>query len=322
MTLAFASATTATPAFADAEADAKDLFARGRDLRARGNCNEAVPVFRKAYALHPQGLGSLRNVAECEEQLGHFASSRRAWLDIKRALLTMEADPKYEGWDRDAEEAAERLRPKVATVTVDVIVRSPEGEGPATERSGVELLVNGESVGTTLVGTPLERDPGTYVFRAQAEHARPVETQVALAAGDQKRVTLRLVKTPPETTGPGEPVDTTKGRRTLGWVVLGAGGAALAASGVTFLLRQGAVSELEDQCPLYEIQPCSESLRGTVDRGKAMSLLTSVLFPVGLVGVGAGLALILTSPAPQAAAVKPGLTVNAGLSGASATWRF
>jgi hypothetical protein len=173
------------------------------------------------------------------------------------------------------------------------------------------------------VGTPLERDPGTYVFRVQAEHARPVETEVALAAGDQKHVTLRLVKMPPEAVAPPvEPVDTKKGRRTLGWVVLGVGGAALAASGVTFLLRQGAVSDLEEQCPLYEIEACPASLRSTVDRGKTMSLLTSVLFPVGLVGVGAGLALVLSSPSPQTAAVKTGLTVNAGLSGASATWRF
>jgi hypothetical protein len=153
---------------ADAESDAKDLFARGRDLRSKNDCAGAVPLFRKASKIYPQGLGSLRNVAECEEQIGHWASSRRAWLDLKRALIALPApDAKYDGWDKDSDDAASRLAPKVATVFVDVIVKTPEGEGPANERSGVELLVNGESLGTNLVGTPLERDPGNYRIRVR-----------------------------------------------------------------------------------------------------------------------------------------------------------
>jgi hypothetical protein len=128
---------------ADAESDAKDLFARGRDLRTKGDCAAAVPLLRKAYKIHPSGLGSLRNVAECEEQLGHHASARRAWLDIKRALVTLPPDAKYDGWDREAETAAARLQPKIATVIVDVAVQSPTGEAPANDKSGVELFVNG-----------------------------------------------------------------------------------------------------------------------------------------------------------------------------------
>src|SRR5438270_653590 len=65
---------------ADAESDAKDLFARAHAMRKSGDCGGAVPLFRKAYAIYPKGLGSLRNIAECEEQIGHPASSRRAML--------------------------------------------------------------------------------------------------------------------------------------------------------------------------------------------------------------------------------------------------
>ena len=154
-----------TPARADAESDAKDLFARAKDMRTAGDCAGAVPLLRTAYKVYPSGLGSVRNLAECEEQLGHYASARRAWLDIKRALVTLPADTKYDGWDKDAETAAARLKPKVATVFVDVILKSPEGEHPASEKSGVEVFVNGENLGTNLVGKPLERDPGTYRVR-------------------------------------------------------------------------------------------------------------------------------------------------------------
>jgi hypothetical protein len=285
-------------ASANPESDAKDLFARGRELRSNNDCGSAAPLFRKAWTIYPQGLGSLRNLAECEEQLGHFASSRRAWLDLRRAIVTSPDDPKkYEGWDRDAEEAASRLKLKVAAFTVDVYIKSPEGEALANERSGVEIFVNGESVGTTLVGTPLERDPGSYRIRAEHPDGQPVEQTVALSAGDNPHVTIRLTITPkPKQQATTEDHST---RRTIGWIVTGVGAAALVGSGVTFLLRQGALGDVEDKCPTR--RNCDEGLRGSVDTGKTMSTLTSVLLPVGVVGVGAGLALVLTSGSSSSA---------------------
>ncbi len=311
----------APPANATPESDAKDLFARGRDLRNANDCGSAVPLFRKAWQIYPQGLGSLRNLAECEEQLGHFASSRRAWLDLKRALITAPNDPKYEGWDKDAEEAAARLKPKVATFVVDVYVKSPEGEALANDKTGVEIFVNGESVGTTLVGTPLERDPGQYRIRAQMTDAQPVEQIVNVAAGDNPHVSMRLTVVPkpkPVVMEPGG-----SGRKTLGYVVAGVGAASLIGSGITFLLRQSALSELEDNCPLYEAEPCPERLRSTVDRGTLMGTLSPILLGVGLVGVGAGVALIATAPSKtETGATAKQLTVTAGLGRIDATWRF
>jgi hypothetical protein len=320
----------ATPARADAESNAKDLFARARDLRTNDDCGSAVPLFRKAYAIYPKGLGSLRNVAECEETLGRFASARRAWLDIKRALITMARDPKYDGWDKDATEAAARLQPKIATVFVEVIVASPQGETPASDRSGVDVFVNGENLGAQLVSTPIERDPGRYRIRAQTEHARPVETEVTLVAGDTQRVTLRLLKTPPEgpvATPAPETIDTDSGKRTAGWVLVGVGGAALVGSGITFLLRQGAKSDLESACPGYESAPCPASSRSAVtdatDTGTTMSTLTSVLLPVGLVSAAAGVGLLLWGNASkQAASATSSLRVVTGLGRVDATWRF
>jgi len=339
--VACAALLAAPTASADPESEAKDLFQRGKDLRGGGDCTAAVPLFRKASRIYPQGLGSLRNLAECEEQLGHFASARRTWLDIKRALLTMPEDPKYVGWDRDAEEAAKRLQPRVATVFVDVIVSSPQGEGPANEKSGVEIFINGENLGPNLVGTPLDRDPGSYKIRVQAPHAQAVTQDVSLAAGDSRRITLRIVQTPP----PKEPamveVDTGGGKRTAGFVLLGVGGAALLGSGVTFLMRQGALSDLETACPGYESGQCPASRKAdaedAIDRGSTMSTMTSILFPVGLVAAGAGIGLVLwgssskemrpapaTASAPRAPspATQTGWRVTPGLGRVDAVWRF
>lgn len=325
--MVLAGLSVAPSARADAESEAKDLFARARDLRTKNDCAGAVPLFRKAYKVFPNGLGSLRNAAECEEQLGHYASSKRTWLDIKRALITMSQDPKYDGWDKDAADAAARLQPKVATVYVDVVVKSPAGEGPANDKSGVEIFINGESVGTHLVGTPLERDPGSYRVRVAAQHAAPVEQEVALVAGDSKHITLRLVQTPPEKTAatvdPGSDViiDTGKGKRTAGIVLIGVGAAALIGSGITFLVRNGAESDLDKDCPSHA--NCPTSLQDTVDRGKLMGTLTTILFPVGLVAAGAGVGLYVWGrSSKEVAPTAAGLTVVPGLGRVDATWRF
>jgi hypothetical protein len=331
------SLTVASPALADAESDAKDLFARGRELRNKGDCANASPLFYKAWRIFPQGLGNLRNHAECEEQLGHYASSRRAWLDIKRALLTAPNDPKYEGWEKDAEDAANRLKPKVAVVTVDVTMKVGETKKPANEKSGVELLINGEPVAANLIGAPLERDPGQYTIRVQAPDApQPVEQGIALAAGDNKKVSLEIVRVPKDGKDPGATVDPGypnggekggSGTRTLGWIAIGVGAASLVGSGVTFLLYNGAKDDLEAACPNHEAtNTCLRQNEGArndaVDTGKLMGTLSPILLGVGVVGVGAGVALLVTSPSKSASSSGRGLTVHPGLGRIDATWRF
>ena len=305
----------APSARADAESDAKDLFARARDLRARNDCTDAVPVFRRALQVYPDGLGSLRNIAECEEQLGHYASSKRAWLDLKRALITTLQDPKYEGWDKDAQDAAMRLAAKITTIFVDVILKTPAGEAPANEGSGVEIVINGESIGTKLGGTPLERDPGNFRIRVTAQNAEPFEETLALTAGDSRHLIVRLVQAPTES---GAELVTGKGKRTAGYLLLGVGAAAVLGSGVTFLVRSGARSDLDAQCPSHS--GCDKSLQSTVDRGKLMSTLTTILFPLGLVAGGAGVGLVVWGNSAKEAA--PRLRIMPGLGRLDASWGF
>lgn len=322
-TLVLTSATFSRPVLADAESDAKDLFQRGRDLRAKGDCAEATILFRKAIKIYPNGLGSLRNLAECEEQLGHFASSRRAWLDLKRALITAPNDPKYEGWDKEAEEHADRLQPKVAQVIVDVTVKTPDHEGPANETSGVDLLVNGEVLPANLIGTPLERDPGDYTIRVQAPDAQPVEQRITLVAGDNKRMSLRIVRVP-KPTGPDEDLESRRrSRRTLGVIVAGAGGLLLIGGGVVGLLWMGAKSDLEDVCRNGDTTngPCKPEATDIIDRGQTYGTLAPTLAIIGGVAVGAGAAIFLTAPSANPQQGK-GFYLTPGLGRLDAAWRF
>lgn len=299
-------ALSSVPAFGS-ESDAKDFFARGRELRAKGDCAGAAPLFRKAWELYPQGLGSLRNLAECEEQLGHYASSRRAWLDLKRALLVSK-DAKYEGWDADADAAASRLAPKVAKLTISIAQKGPNGEGALSDPA-VKVTINGEPLDRKLLEVALDRDPGSYKVKAEGGK-EPVEQDVTLAAGDTKSVKLIVevdgkakgdVKPPP---GGGAPVTPeqpapSNNTKTIGYVALGVGGAALIGTGIMIALRGSALSDLKAACPNYESGPCTTNAadaRDAVDRGKTAATMANIFGAVAIVGIGAGVVLVVTSP--------------------------
>ncbi len=232
-----------TRAHADASSDAKDLFDRARELRASGDCAGALPLFHKAHEIFPTALGPLRNAAECEESTGRWASARRSWLDLKRAVM-MSHDAKYNGWEADADSAAERLAPRVSHLTVDV------STGGSTD-GALEVTINGEALPKTLVGTTLDRDPGKYVVRARVPGAEPVEQSTDLVTGEAR--TVRLVLAPHAATVAPPPPPPSEHRAMSAWTVGGVvttslGVVALAGMVVAIGVRQGALDTLTSEC--------------------------------------------------------------------------
>jgi hypothetical protein len=270
-------------AHADPASDAKDLFDRARDLRKGGDCAGALGLFHKAYEIYPSALGPLRNAAECEESTGKWASARRTWLELKRAVMLTKND-NYVGWDNDADAAANRLATRVSHLTIDV---STGGHDTAA----LEVTVNGEPLERTLVGTQLDRDPGKYVVRARLGSGEPAEQTVDLVTGEAH--TVRLLVAPQGQPLPPQPKQDTSGSAwpAVGWVTLSLGLGALAGMGVAIAVRQDALDSLGAQCD-YAHVTCSESLRPTVDRGQTASTVATALAVGGGIATGLG-ALIL-----------------------------
>jgi hypothetical protein len=287
--LAWAGAVTLAVAFgapdvrADAEADAHVVFAKARALRLGGDCAGALPLFRQTYALYPQGLGSLRNIAECEESVGHFVAARQAWLALGRELVAR-TDARYAGWADDARLAADRLGSMVATLVVDV-------KGTVSDR----VTVNGDVLPASLFGVALERDPGVVVVRlAGTGESRTVD----LAAGDVKRVDVAApaAATAAVPTGPAEhranPAHRDDAAWTAGaWAAAGLGAAAFVGAAVSFVVRQNALDAVDAQCPQYRSSPCDASLRSTVDRGRVATTLADVFLAVGIAGAATSVTL-------------------------------
>jgi hypothetical protein len=301
----------ASGARADAASDAKDLFERGRQLRAAGDCANALPLFHKAYEVFPSALGPLRNAAECEEATGRWASAHRSWLDLKRGLLVSH-DAKYDGWEGDADSAARRLSPRIAHLRVDV---STSGK----DASALEVTVNGEPLPPTLMGTTLDRDPGKYVVRARLSTGEPAEQTVDLVTGEGR--VIRLVVAPPGEPLPVQPSNDAGSPLTpAGWITVSVGLATLVGMGVAIGVRQDALSSLTTQCPSYATSACDPSVKPVVDRGNAASTAATVLAVAGGLVTGVGVVLIIVGASAHHGAPREHVAValspfGVGLSG-------
>jgi hypothetical protein len=266
----------------------------------------------------PTGLGSLRNIAECEESLGQFSSARRTWLDLKQAVLTS-TDKKYEGWNNDAEQAVGRLVPKLASLTIDVKVTGTHGETDLPP-DGVEVTVNGDALAAPLFGTAFEHDPGSFAIRAAgAQVVEPQEKLVQLNPSEAQRIELDVMVTTPAPSPPIAPPAPVSGsldnpppppprnektRKLLGWTAVGVGAAGIVGAAITLGMRQSALSSIHSICGTDD-NSCSmahqNDVQGAESRGKTTSTLFSVFGLVGIVGLAGGVVLLETVPSSRGA---------------------
>ncbi len=75
-----------------------------------------------------------------------------------------------------------------------------------------------------------------------------------------------------------------------GWILVGSGGAALLVSVITGVVAHGKHSDLEKMC---SGSSCPASAQSTIDSGKTMATVSTVLLGVGLVAGGIGAVLLI-----------------------------
>lgn len=288
---------TAAPARA-INPDAQTFFAKGRSLRGEGKCEEAIIEFRRAFELAPEGLGALRNIAECEEALGQYASARIDWWNLRRAVLQTN-DLKYQGWDKDAESAYQKLEPKVGRLTVQVVGK---------DLSRVTVTIDGKPLDPRLFGVEIERDLGVHTIQANYGGAAPIIEKRGVSASRKEIVVLQIPdasptdKPPPGDTTPKDPPPSNRAPlRVGGYVSLAFGGAGVIGLISSLVIRQSAASVVQEKClQVGEAYTCSAEYTADVERGRTASLLVNVFTGVAVAGAGVGVALLVAGRDPGA----------------------
>jgi hypothetical protein len=276
-------------------AAAEALFHDARRLLADGKLAEACQKFAQSQELDPSS-GTLLNLALCHEEQGLTAS---AWAEFLAAARLAKAQQRPDR-EEEARRRAEALAPKLSYLTITV-------EAPV---EGLVVRRNGEQVPAGEIGTKLPMDPGSYEIVATAPARAEWRLVVRLDPGGGFReivvppLEAKETPNPPEeraepprgpdggTVGAGAE-EAPEPTPTLGYTLVGLGTAALVTGTVFGILALGSHSDAKSDCPT--LRDCSPETMEARDRAGTQATIANIGIGAGLLGVGVGAVLILTS---------------------------
>ena len=184
-----------------ARADA--LFAEGIKLRDK-HLEQACAKFGESLALNPQAIGTLLNVALCDEKLGRVASALHRFQEARARAVELD----YPEHRKAAEEKIAAIAPEVPYLTIKF-------EEPPI--AGTKVVVNDRVIPLTQL-EQLPVDPGDRVVVVSAPGRIAFTQRVSLARRERRDVVVPALSRP-------------SSRRSLGKLVV-AGGATTAVAGV------------------------------------------------------------------------------------------
>lgn len=268
------------------DADAEAMIAKGVELREKGKDEEALAVFKKAYAKSATPRARAQ-VALAEQALGMWVAAESDLL----GALGAESDPWIAKNRAALEGALGVIRRHVGTLEV-------------RGADGAEVLVDGVLLGTASPGASFRVEAGRRTLEIRSKGSHPSTRAIEIPAGGVARETVTLVAVSHDESVGGPPGivrvreaddDPGRGQRLLGWAFVGTGGALLATGGVGLLIRKGIVDDYNANCPgLGAAQPagCDDKVESarTWLTVSVVSLVAGGVFALG------GVALMVTAP--------------------------
>lgn len=318
--------------------DANDL-ARAREAFKQALADEQAGQFEKAAT----EFDSARTLAQketpqvlfhlgvCHARLGRLVQARG---ELRSAVERATAD-ELDKVAATAKTELDAVLPRIGTITVK---KPPQGTVTSMTLDRVDA--------TAKLGSPVDVDPGPHDVHAELSGAPSADVHVTVAEGEHKDVALpgpgggapaplvapvaSPTSTPTSPPAPGANTQTpapdsapSSMSKTLGWVLVGTGAAALVGGTVFWVLRSNEVNTLNGECGPTQ-QTCPKGAQSDIDSGKLDDTLGVTLFIAGGAAVLAGAGLLVfgghSSPA-MAVHVTPFVTGrSAGIGVTGATW--
>ncbi|MDB4996365.1 MAG: putative rane protein [Myxococcaceae bacterium] len=310
--LAYSGVATAQTAATGALAET--LFREGKALMAQGEYAEACPKLAESQRIDP-GLGVLLALAYCHDKEGKPAT---AWSEFVTARGLAERAN-----DADREQVARDYIARLETRLVRMTIRvTPEMQ----RLPGFELRHNGELLAKATWGMTSPVDLGEQVVEASAPGRQPWSTRFVAREGDAPHavaVPALASVAAVANASPNTPSETRESHAGRNWgYAVGGLGIASVAVGSIFGLR--AIGKNDDAKSMCRPESCA-SAEGLDLNSEARSSATisTVAIGAGLVAIGVGAVLILTSrsSAPKTHEAALRLVPSAGPDGLGAGMR-
>lgn len=266
---------------------AQQLFLEGRQAIDADDWKTGCPKVRQSLDLFAVA-NSHFTVAQCDEHEGHIAAALEHW-ERGVALVDDRNDPRTKvGKDRIA-----ALEPRVPRIRV---VMPPKSNLSIVTLDGADLT-------PSMIVAPLRVEPGNHVFVVRAPGRQNARTEINVAERERTEFVANVGAPKVSDVGPvasstasvknvEPPPPPMPGQKVAGLVIGGIGAASLLVSAGTGAGALSAHNELDElRCADKGTCPADK-----VSTYQSLFLANAVTFGVGVVGVGAGLILILTAP--------------------------
>jgi hypothetical protein len=276
-------------------AAATELFEKGRSAMKQQDYASACAAFADSQRFDAK-VGTLLNLADCEERLSRLISARAHWQQA--------ADLAHAVGDARENVARQRfmaLDPRVAKLAVRLSPSAPAGA--VVRRDEVEL-------GAGSLGVALPADPGTHTIVVAAPGYDDATTKLTLGEGEVQEVVVgpgaKIAAPAPPVVAPPPSARPGSTQRVVGVVVASAGVAAGVALGTYFGLtarRDNDASYVNDGC--NAANACNQA--GLAERSDAVhdGNISTIAFLAGGVLLAAGIVLWLTAPSGSSEASVP-----------------
>lgn len=287
-------------AAAQAPPKAEVLFQDGLEAMKAGDYATACPKLAESYRLDPlPGAGF--TLAECEAGWGKVATALGHYTTFLEALSAMphERRARFEERRRIAVDKLAMLTPLAPELTIDL--SAGVSRDIVVKRDGLVVPPSSYGIGKKV-------DPGEHHLTAESGGALIWERRVTLGQRDRARVEVTPSSASSTARPGGSSLSTTAGG-TRSWLYVAAGVGAL---GLTTGIVSGAVawsqkSTIDENCTNRR---CNAEGSSAVSTGQTAALVSSISFPIGIVGAVGAVLLYLKSRPKAASAwrgVRPGV---------------
>ena len=267
------------PASAQEPSIAEALFRAGRQAMKVSDYETACAKFRESNRLDPSP-GTVLNLGECEEKLGHLAAAWELYQRVVHAL------PPSDDRQRIARADADALESRVSRVVLVASKSAPPD---------MEILNGPVRLTASSLTVPIPVDPGQHELTVSAPGYSPRVYRMTLAPGELRSL---VVAPGPRIADPA--AVRARRERALKWTwgvtSLGIAGSTFAVAGVStvIVLRKKAIVDDPQHCDAT--RSCDTAGVDAGHTGRAFSLVATVSTGVGLAALATGAYLLLSRP--------------------------
>jgi len=265
---------------------AREMGREGAIAFREGDFARAQDLLHRAYDLVPAPTIALYE-ARSLVALGRLVEAAERYEIAKRTKLDDDASQAFIQSVEDAGVELGELRPRIPRLTI--IIEGPE--------PGAELVVtlDGAIVPAPLLGVPRTVDPGQHLVEASHPGYASAKSKVSVIEGQASEVVLPLVfqESAPPVEAPPDESEGLSAHEALGYASLGVGVLGLGVGVVSGIVMNGHQSDLDAKC-VDDVCPADSV--DDLDAFRGARTVSFIGYGVGFVGLGAGVALLLSAP--------------------------